>query len=42
MFKKFKLHVEKQNDCKIKKLRTYGVGEHTSTKFEQFCEKEGI
>lgn len=29
-FKKFKLHVEKQSECKLKKLRTDGGGEYTS------------
>lgn len=41
-FKKFKLHVEKQSECKLKKLRTDGGSEYTSTEFVTFCNKVGI
>lgn len=39
-FKKFKLLVEKQVECGIKRLRTNGGGEYTSTEFAQFYEKK--
>lgn len=38
---KFKLHVEKQSGCKLKKLRTDGGGEYTR-EFARFCNEEGI
>lgn len=41
-FKKFKLHVEKESGCKLKKLRTGGDGEYTSQEFARFCNEEGI
>lgn len=41
-FKKFKLHVEKQIGCKLKKLRTDGGDEYTSREFARFCIDEGI
>lgn len=40
--KKFKLHVEKQSGCKLKKLRTDGGGEYTSREFARFCNEESI
>nr|ABW74566.1 integrase [Boechera divaricarpa] len=42
MFKNFKALVEKQSEQQVKVLRTDRGGEFTSTKFNQFCEKEGI
>jgi transposase InsO family protein len=41
-FKKFKLQVEKESECSIKKLRTDGGGEYVSNEFAKFCEQEGI
>ncbi|GAU51473.1 hypothetical protein TSUD_95880 [Trifolium subterraneum] len=41
-FKKFKLQVERESECSIKKLRTDGGGEYTSNEFAKFCEQEGI
>lgn len=41
-FKKFKLHVEKQSGCKLKKLRTNDGDEYTSRKFARFFNEEGI
>jgi transposase InsO family protein len=41
-FKKFKLQVEKESECSIKKLRTAGGGEYVSNEFAKFCEQEGI
>ena len=41
-FKKFKLHVEKQSECKLKKLRIDGGVEYTSREFAIFCTDEGI
>lgn len=41
-FKKFKVFVEKQNDCHIKTLRTDRGGEFTSKEFDIFCEEHGI
>lgn len=41
-FKKFKLHVEKQSGCKLKKLKTDSGCEYTSREFSRFCNKEGI
>lgn len=40
-FKRFKLLVEKQAECKIKRLRIDGDGEYTSIEFTQW-EKEGV
>lgn len=40
--KKFKFHVEKQIGCKLKKLRTDGVGEYTSREFVRFFNEKGI
>lgn len=41
-FKRFKLHVEKHNECTIKKLRTNGGGEYTLVEFAKFCNDESI
>lgn len=41
-FKKFKLHVKKQSEYKLKKLRNDGGGEYTSREFARFCNKESI
>ncbi|GAU22886.1 hypothetical protein TSUD_376970 [Trifolium subterraneum] len=41
-FKKFKLQVERESECSIKKLRTDGGGEYVSNEFAKFCEQEGI
>lgn len=41
-FNKFKLHVEKQSEYKLKKLRTVGESEYTSREFARFCNEEGI
>ncbi|XP_017441172.1 uncharacterized protein LOC108346619 [Vigna angularis] len=42
VFQKFKCLVERHCGKKIKVLRTDGGAEYTSTKFKDFCEKEGI
>lgn len=41
-FKRFKLHVEKQSECNIKKLTTDGGGEYTFMESSKFCNDEGI
>ncbi|GAU25658.1 hypothetical protein TSUD_265850 [Trifolium subterraneum] len=41
-FKKFKLQVERESECSIKKLRTDGGGEYTSNEFAKFCEQQDI
>ncbi|KAG7563872.1 Integrase catalytic core [Arabidopsis suecica] len=41
-FKKFKALVETQSGKKIKRLRSDGGGEFTSSEFNDFCDKEGI
>ena len=41
-FKKFKLHVGKQSECKLKKLRTDGGGQYTFIKFSRFYNEECI
>lgn len=41
-FKKFKLLVEKHNECDIKRKRIDKGGESNSTEFAQLCEKEGV
>lgn len=35
-FNKFKFHIEKQSECKLKRQRTDGGGEHTSIEFARF------
>ncbi|GAU44851.1 hypothetical protein TSUD_112250 [Trifolium subterraneum] len=38
-FKKFKLQVERESECSIKKLRTDGGGEYVSNEFAKFCKE---
>lgn len=38
----FKMLVEKQAKCVIKRLRINGGREYTSSEFAQFCEEEWI
>jgi len=42
VFKKFKNMVERQCGQKIKKLRSDGGGEYTSSEFRRYCEDTGI
>lgn len=42
LVKKLKLLVKNQIKCDIKRSRTDGGGEYTSTKVAQFCKKKGI
>ncbi|GAU31071.1 hypothetical protein TSUD_322080 [Trifolium subterraneum] len=42
VFKKFKSVVERQNEHKLKVLRTDGGGEYVSHDFAELCESEGI
>lgn len=41
-FRKLNLLVEKQGECAIKRLKTDGGREYTSTELAHFYEKEGI
>ena len=42
VFRKFKVFVELQSGCKIKKLRSDRGGEYTSLEFQNFCAENGI
>ena len=42
VFKKFKVFVELQSGCKVKKLRSDRGGEYTSLEFQNFCAENGI
>lgn len=41
-FKKLTLHIEKQNECKLKKMRTNGGGEYTFMEFIRYFNVAGI
>ena len=42
IFKRFKMHVEKQSEKKIKVLRTDEGGKYTSKTFEAFYAEHGV
>ena len=42
MFKRFKMLVENECECRIKVLRSDNGTEYTCDKFDKFCEQAGI
>lgn len=42
IFQKFHAMVERETDCKLKRLRTDNGGEYTSNEFKAYCSRYGI